>query len=119
MLDIPPGNFSVWNISLLDYLPDGHQVPPLVEMHIGQSRLLVLCAVVSVGMPGMLGMPGTKLGMLVAAGFSIFGGGSLRNVPTVSRQTSSGASAAGGCSAAPSVLSVVRVPSAQARASLC
>ena len=42
----------------------------------------VLDAVVSVGMPGMLGMPGTKLGMLVAAGFSIFGGGGLRNVPT-------------------------------------
>ena len=78
---------------------------------------MLLGAVVTVGMPGMLGMPG-KLGM-VAAGFSIFGGGSLRNVPTVSRQTSSGASAAGGCSAAPSVLSVVRVPSAQARASLC
>ena len=53
---------------------------------------MLLGAVVTVGMPGMLGMPG-KLGM-VAAGFSIFGGGSLRNVPTVSRQTSSGASAA-------------------------
>ena len=82
----------------------------MIEMLLGQSGHLLLRAVVTVGMPGMLGMPG-KLGM-VAAGFSIFGGGSLRNVPTVSRQTSSGASAAGGCRAAPQpALSVVRVPS--------
>ena len=43
-------------------------------------------AVVTVGKRGMPGMPGKlmgmpgKLGMLVAAGFSIFGGGGLGNV---------------------------------------
>ena len=77
------GCFGVRIISQLDYLPDGqfagHQV------HCWRKCTQVsrtLGAVVSVGMGGMLGMPG-KLGMLVPpAGFSIFGGGGLRNVPT-------------------------------------
>ena len=79
----------------------------------------VLDAVVSVGMPGMLGMPGTKLGMLVAAGFSIFGGGGLRNVPTPPADQL-GSLGGGGCRAAPQPgLSVtVRVPSVHSSAVL-
>ena len=79
-----PGNLAVWTISQLDYMPDGHapfaghQVPCWWKC---TQVSPTLGAMVSVRMPGMLGMPG-KLGMLVAAGFSIFGGGGLRNVPT-------------------------------------
>ena len=109
---IPHGNFSVLNISLLDYLPDGP------AGHGGDAHWWWVVSVgmpvwVRVGMPGMLGMPSTKLGMLVPAGFSIFGGGRLRNVPTPPADQLGSLGGRGLCRAAPKpALSVtVRVPS--------